>query len=86
MTLLLTTLVSLLLIRNRVLRPIEAMAATATKISAGELTARASVQHSGEIATFGNAFNEMVASVEKHVSDLNAVQEELHSKAENLKE
>lgn len=85
-TLLLTTLVSLLLIRSRVLRPIEAMVATATKVSAGELTARAPVQHSGEIATFGNAFNEMVASVEKHVSDLNAVQEELHSKAENLKE
>ena len=85
-TLLLTTLVSLLLIRSRVLRPIEAMVATATKVSAGELTARAPVQRSGEIATFGNAFNEMVASVENHVSDLNAVQEELHSKAENLKE
>ncbi len=83
-TLLLSTLVSLFLIRRRVLQPIEAMVDTATKVSAGELSARAPVDMSGEIATFGTAFNKMVASVESHVGDLKSAQEELKSKAENL--
>ncbi len=52
--LLLTTLVSVVLIGRRVLRPIEEMAATAERVSASDLSARAPVPPSGGRAAFGS--------------------------------
>lgn len=84
--LLLTTLVSVVLIRTRVLQPIEQMAEAAEKVAAGDLSVRASLPPSGEMAAFGSTFNTMVDSVDHHVRELEEAQSKLTAQAAELEE
>lgn len=84
--LLLTTLVSVVLIRLRVLRPIEHMAEVAEMVSTGDLSVRASLPSSGEMAAFGSTFNAMVESVDQHVRELEATRSKLTAQTEELEE
>ncbi|MDG2307091.1 MAG: adenylate/guanylate cyclase domain-containing protein [Candidatus Binatia bacterium] len=85
-TLFLTTLMSVVLIRRRVLAPIEEIAAAADRVSSGDLSARAQIKGSGEIATFGATFDAMVTSVGRQVEELENAHEELSKQTDELTE
>jgi adenylate cyclase len=82
--LLVGTLIAVSVILKRVLRPIEALAATANKVSQGDRSARANLSGAGEIAAFGTTFDHMVDAVDQHVSDLESAQSELAEQAKSL--
>jgi len=84
--LLLTTCVSVLLIRSRVLRPIERLAGVAARVAAGDRTARAHVDGGGELAAFGATFDNMVEAVDRSVSEAEAATERVAAQAETLKQ
>ena len=82
--LLISTVWSVLIIRTRVLRPIEVLAAVADRVAAGDRSARAQVRGSSEIAAFGSTFDSMIDAVDQHVGDLESVQAEMAKQAKSL--
>lgn len=84
--LLATTFLSIGLIRARVLRPIEAMGETAERVSAGDLSARAPEEGTGEIVAFGKTFNQMVGSVGHQIQELEEAHSRLSEQTEALEE
>ena len=70
--LLISTVSSVILVRRRMLRPIETMALAAERVSAGDLTARANVGGTDEIALFSRTFDTMVDSVVEQVNEVEA--------------
>jgi len=84
--LLLSTFVSVLLIRKMLLKPIERLCQTAEKVASGDMTARADVAGAGEMAAFGQTFDGMVASVDRHVVEVESAHAKLAKQAETLEE
>lgn len=82
----LTMLASVILIRRRVLQPMEHMASTAEKVSGGDLSARAKLGGSDEIAIFGGTFDEMVDSVDRHVREVEEAHSRLSTQAKELEQ
>jgi len=82
--LLLSTLVSVALIRRRVLRPVEHLAGVADRVTEGDRSARANLSGSGEIASFGRTFDAMVDAVETHLAEVEATTHALESQARTL--
>jgi class 3 adenylate cyclase/HAMP domain-containing protein len=82
--LLVTTLLSVLLIRARLLRPIEILANIANQIAAGDRAARSNIQGKDELATFAATFDAMAESVERHVTEVESARETLQEQAESL--
>jgi len=91
------TIVSALLIANRLTRPMRGMVATAKTIQEGDLTARADEHCGGETALLAQAFNRMLnqlqgwhAELEGRVSQrteqLEGANQDLHEKARMLEE
>ena len=84
--LLLSTIASILLIRSRLLRPIERLAETAEQVAAGDMNARADISGGGEIGAFGNTFDAMIAAVDRHVGEVESAHAELAEQAASLEE
>jgi class 3 adenylate cyclase len=82
--LLATTILSVLLIRDRLLRPIETLAQVADRIAQGDRDARSNIQGSDELATFAGAFDAMAASVKAHFTEIETAQERLQDQADSL--
>ena len=82
--LLLSTLISVLLIGSRVLRPIEHLAQTADKVGQGDRTVRANISGSGELAAFGGTFDAMVESIDLHVRTAEEATARISEQAETL--
>lgn len=83
-TLLLSTLISVVLIGSRVLRPIEHLARTAEKVGQGDRTARANIPGAGELAVFGGTFDAMVDSIDNHVREAEEATAAITEQAETL--
>ncbi|MBT4767237.1 MAG: HAMP domain-containing protein, partial [Phycisphaerae bacterium] len=58
--LLLSTIVSVALIRSRLLRPIERLAEVAEHVSSGDMTVRSNLRGTDEIGLFGQIFDSMI--------------------------
>lgn len=84
--LLLSTIVSILLIRNRLLRPIDRLCHTAERVGEGDMTARAGIAGGGEIASFGQTFDAMIASVDRHVGEIESARVKLTEQTASLEE
>jgi signal transduction histidine kinase len=61
----LSAVVGALLLARWILRPLERLRGAASRVAAGELSARAPVRGPRELADVGRSFNEMAASVEE---------------------
>ncbi len=81
-----TTLLSVLLIRARLLRPIESLAGVADRIAAGERAARSHIHGTDELAAFAATFDAMAESVEHRVAEVESAQETLQEQAASLEE
>ncbi|MGI9284229.1 MAG: sensor histidine kinase [Pseudomonadales bacterium] len=64
--------------------PIIRLTAVAKKISAGDLTARATVEASDEIGTLANTLNNMTRNLEEHIAERELLIEELEVKNAEL--
>lgn len=84
--LLLSTFVSVILLRQRVLAPIEVMASTAKRVSDGDMSARANVSGASEIANFSRTFDHMVDSVSSHLKEVEKGRQKLTSQTLELEE
>jgi adenylate cyclase len=84
--LLLSTLVSILLIRSRLLRPIERLAEAADQVAAGDMSARADLTGGGEIGAFGRTFDAMIEAVDQHIGEVESAHTALAAQAESLEE
>ncbi len=82
--LLVTTVCSVLLIRSRVLHPVEHLAEVAGRVAEGDRAARANLTGGGELATFGATFDDMVQAVEQSVCEAEAATERIAAQAETL--
>ena len=82
--LLVGTLYSIWLIRARVLLPIETISQVASRVSAGDMSARAELAGGGELATFGRTFDSMVGVVDLHITEIEAAKTALAEQAESL--
>jgi adenylate cyclase len=82
--LLVGTLYSIWLIRARVLLPIETISQVASRVSAGDMSARAELAGGGELATFGRTFDSMVEVVDLHIAEIEAAKTALAEQAESL--
>ncbi|MDP7028609.1 MAG: adenylate/guanylate cyclase domain-containing protein [Phycisphaerales bacterium] len=82
--LLLTTAISVLLIRSRVLRPVEQLAQVAQRITDGDRSARANLSGGGELATLGATFDDMVEAVDQSLVDAEAATARIATQAESL--
>ncbi len=58
------------LVSRRITQPLLALTAVTTKMSAGDLTARADVRQSNELGSLGSSFNQMAERVEGTVTTL----------------
>jgi len=79
-----TTLASVCIIGRRVLRPIEHLAKTASQVAAGNRTVRADIRGRGELAALGRTFDEMVESIDRHISDAESASTTLAEQAASL--
>ena len=65
-------------------RRLSAVTITAQKFAAGDLSAKANLSGSDEVAQLGQAFDAMAASIEKHIADLRATEAELRHSRDDL--
>ncbi len=82
--LLISTVASLGLIVQRVLRPIEGLVGTARKVSAGDLDARAPEVSGAELTALTDTFNRMVGSLENQINEVTDARERIAAQAEDL--
>jgi adenylate cyclase len=84
--LLLSTLASVVLIRNRLIRPIERLAKVAEHVSSGDMAARSNLRGTDEIGRFGQTFDSMINSIDHHVNEIEAARSTLTEQAVSLEE
>jgi adenylate cyclase len=84
--LLLTTIVSVVLIRNRLLRPIERLAEVAEHVSSGDMKVRSNIRGTDEIGQFGQTFDSMITSVNQHLDEVESARLTLAEQAVSLEE
>lgn len=84
--LLLTTIVSVVLIRNRLLRPIERLAEVAEHVSSGDMAVRSNLRGTDEIGQFGQTFDSMITSVNQHLDEVESARSTLAEQAISLEE
>lgn len=65
-------------------RRLSAVTATAQRFAGGELTAKANLSGSDEVAQLGQAFDAMAANIEKHIANLHATEAELRQSRNDL--
>ncbi|MBT5658416.1 MAG: HAMP domain-containing protein [Phycisphaerae bacterium] len=84
--LLLSTIVSVALIRSRLLRPIERLAEVAEHVSSGDMTVRSNLRGTDEIGLFGQIFDSMITSVNQHLDEVESARSTLAEQAISLEE
>ena len=84
--LLLSTIVSVVLIRSRLLRPIERLAEVADHVSAGDMKVRSNLRGTDEIGQFGQTFDSMITSVNQHLDEVESARSTLAEQAVSLEE
>ena len=84
--LLLSTIVSVVLIRSRLLRPIERLAEVAEHVSSGDMKVRSNLRGTDEIGQFGQTFDSMITSVNQHLDEVESARSTLAEQAVSLEE